>query len=375
MRFSVDVLAGSVRQCNQQLLDIVEAVCGACGKTCCHQGTMMGSTDLRRLYKGILFDPLARARLESGLQERGAEMRVEQEAIEQIVGILERSQGTDRQSDLAVLRERLTEWRLFCDRLQSGEELTLDGLTFLLRFSAIRANVLRVLREFPGALEALASHVSLQGLHTGRGRMAPPSCLFLGAGGCLAGDWKPAKCANFYCAGQPNLLAEIAREMSFEEFVRANFRALTPDETLRYLELELFLGREFVEPKIVLQPNTALRQALDKALSISFTVVEHRKEPGAFMWSTAEVHARLGALPEGVAYVVETGEVSGEALYELAVALDRLRVEQTPPAFYLLAESLTIRSFFPHPLWTDQIMTQPLGFLDLIAVDIAADEA
>ena len=371
----MDTLAGAVRQCGEQLLGIVDEVCGACGKTCCHQGTMMGSADIRRLYKGMLFDPLVRARLEAGLRERGRELRLEHEAIEQITGILERAQGADRATDLAVIRERLAEWRLFCDRLESGEELNLDSLAFLLRFSAIRANVLRVLRDFPGALEALSAHAALQGLvQAGRRRMLPPPCLFLGSGGCLAGEWKPAKCANFFCAGAPNLLAQITQEMSFEAFVQANFRAMTGHEVLRYVELELWLGREFVEPKVLVSPNPALRQALDNALSITFMAVEHRQERGPFMWSTAEAHARLSALPEKMAYVVEAEEVSGDALYELAVALDRLRVDGTPPAFYVLAERLSEKSFFPHPLWSDQMMTQPLGFMDLIAIDFTADE-
>jgi hypothetical protein len=371
----VDVLAGSVRQFSQQLLDVVERVCGACGKTCCHQGTMMGSADLRRLYKGMWLDPLLRADLEAGLYQRGGELRAELEAIEQITGILERAEGADHGSELSLLRDRLAEWRRFCDRLESREEWTLESLGYLLRFSAIRSNVLRVLREFPGALEALSAHADLQGLmHAGGRRTAPPRCLFLGPSGCLAREWKPAKCANFFCAGQPNLLAEVTAEMSFEDFVRANFCTMTPHEVLRYIELELQLGRDFVEPKVLVQPNAALREALEKTLAEQFVAVEWRKESGPFMWSTTEAHTKLGALPANVAYVREADEVSGGGLYELAVALDRLRVEGIPPAFYLLASRLSDKSFLPHPMWTDQMMSQPLGFLDLIAVDFTADE-
>jgi hypothetical protein len=323
----------------------------------------------------MLFDPTVRVRLEVGLRERSRELRVELQAIEQITAILERAEGAERRTDLTVLRERLAEWEVFCDRLDSHEELTLDSLTFLLRFSAIRANVLRVLRDFPGAVEALSCHSALQGLmHAGTQRMAPPACLFLGAAGCLAGEWKPAKCANFFCAGQPNLLAEVSSEMDFEEFVQASFRTLTPHDTLRYVELELWLGREFIEPKIIVQPNGALRQGLDKALGIIFNMVERRKEAGPFMWSAAEAYARLNVLPEHTAYVMEADEISGGALYELAVALDRLRVQGTPRAFYLLADRLAEKSFLPHPLWTDQMMSQPLGFLDLFVVDFTSDE-
>ena len=367
----MNVLAGSVNQRRQQLLEVVDRVCGDCGKTCCHQGTMMGSADLRRLYKGLMLDPRLRARLETGLCRRGVELRTELEAMEQVTAILARGDGGERQSELALLRDRLGEWRRFCDRLESHEEWTLDSLGLLLRFSAIRANVLRVLREFPGALEALSAHAALEGLiHAGGRRMAPPPCLFLGAEGCLAEGWKPAKCANFFCAGEPNLLAEITAEMSFEDFVRANFRTLTPHEVLRYLELELSLGRDFLEPKVLIQPNAGLVEALDKLLRNEFIAVEKRKEAGPFMWSTAEAYGRLSKMPATVAYVMEADEVSGGGLYELAVALDRLRVEGTPPAFYLLAERLSQSSFLPHPLWADQMMSQPLGFLDLIVTEV-----
>lgn len=366
----MDALAELVNQRRQQLLDVVERVCGACGKTCCHQGTMMGSTDLRRLHKGLQLDPRLRARLGAGLRQRGGELRTELEAMEQIARLLERADSGEKGAELELLRERLDEWRRFCDRLESPEEWTFEGLGLLLRFSAIRANVLRVLREFPGAVEALANHAALGGLlHAGGRRMAPPACLFLGTEGCLAEGWKPAKCANFFCAGEPNLLAEITAEMGFEDFVRANFRTMSPNEVLSYVELELALGREFLEPKVLIQPNAGLAEALDRLLRLQFVAVESRREAGPFMWSTAEAYGRLCKLPPTVAYVVEADEVSGGGLYELAVALDRLRVEGTPPAFYLRAERLSESSFLPHPLWADQMMSQPLGFLDLIVVE------
>lgn len=364
-------LHSSVKQDAARLEAIIQRVCGACGNACCHQGTMMGSADLRRLYKGILLEPEVGARLQDGLRNRAPELRRELAVVEAVARAIADSPLPDQQTELALLKERLADWRDFCDRLEQPVELTRSGLSFLLRFSAIRANALRVLREFPGAAEALTKRggEGASFLPGGR-RLSAPRCLFLGSQGCLAGVWKPAKCANFFCTGQPNLLEKIAHEMNFEEFVRGNFRAFTPDQVLRYVEIELDLGREFVEPKIIVEPNRALREGLLSALQQHFTAVEVKAESGPFMWAIAEAHTRLSALPPTVAYVIETEQIDGGALYELAVALDRLRIAGTPPAFYLLAQRLTERSFIPHPLWADQEISQPLGFLDLLAVQI-----
>jgi hypothetical protein len=166
------------------------------------------------------------------------------------------------------------------------------------------------------------------------------------------------------------VLEAIAAAMPFDDFVRANFTVMTPDQVLRYVETELRLGRDFVEPKIIVGANTGLREALPATLRGSFVAVETRAVENNFMWSTGEAHVKLGALPPNVAYVVETDQIDGGALYELAVALDQLRIEGTAPAFYLLAQTLAERSFMAHPLWADRMMSQPLGFLDLIAVEV-----
>jgi hypothetical protein len=391
-------LATSAREAAAQLEAVIQRVCGACGNACCHQGTMMGSADARRLYKGLLLEPALASRVEQGLAARARELREELAAVVQVAEILEGSAGLDRRPQLEALRRRLEEWRDFCDRLERPGPVTMERLQDALRFSAIRANALRALREFPGAVEALtaAEPTPLPPSRGGRGesiptplppslsgrgakrpffrengrRLSAPRCLFHAADGCLAGPWKPAKCANFFCTGAPNVLEAIAQEMAFDDFVRANCAVMTPDQVLRYVETELRLGRDFVEPKIILEPNTALREALLAALRGHFDAVETRVEENNFMWSTEEAHTRLGALPPNVAYVVETDLIDGGALYELAVALDRLRVAGTPPAFYLLAQRLAPRSFLPHPMWADRIMSQPLGFLDLIVVEV-----
>lgn len=376
-------MAKSAREAAARLEAVIRRVCGACGNACCHQGTMMGSADVRRLYKGLLLEPALAARVEQGLAARAGELRAELAAVAQVAEILEGSAGPERRVQLEALQQSLQEWRDFCDLLERPGPLTQARLQDVLRFSAIRANVLRLLREFPGAVEALAAQEPTPGpaAQAGPGaerhffrengrRMSAPRCLFHGADGCLAGTWKPAKCANFFCVGDPNVLEAVAQEMDFEDFVRANFAVLSPSQVLRYVETELRLGRQYVEPKIILEPNTALREALPALLRNGFAAVETRVEESNFMWSTEEAHTRLGALPPNVAYLVETDQLDGGALYELAVALDRLRIEGTPPAFYLLAHRLAERSFLPHPLWADRIMSQPLGFLDLIATEV-----
>lgn len=367
----MSALVASVKEAGERLAQIIERVCGSCGNACCHQGTMMGSADLRRLYKGMLLEPELAATVEGGLRRRGRDLREELAALEQVTEILRSTLPAERRRDLILLEEQLAGWRDFCDRLDRPGPLTMERLNYLLRFSAIRANTLRVLREFPGAVEALSARaLRPPAFHANGRRMTAPHCLFLLSEGCLAGPWKPAKCANFYCAGEPNVLEEVAREMPFEEFVLANFRSMTPDQVLRYVEIELALGREFVEPKIIVEPNTALREALVAALRGHFAAVEIRSEPAPFMWSTTEAQTRLEALPAQVAYVIETEATDGGALYEIAVALDRLRAAGKPPAFYLLVGHLGEHSFFPHPMWSDRMMSQPLGFLDLIAVEL-----
>ena len=364
-------IASSIRESAAQLESVILRVCGACGKACCHQGTMMGSADARRLYKGLQLEPAVAGRVEAGLQARAGELREELAAVAQVADILEDSAGTERRPQLETLRARLQDWQDFCERLERPGPVTMDRLHDVLRFTAIRANALRALREFPGAVEALGARASAHPSFRANGRrMSAPRCLFHGEEGCLAGVWKPAKCANFYCAGEPNVLEAIAAELPFDDFVRANFTVMTPDQVLRYVETELRLGREFVEPKIVVGANTGLREALLAALRGSFDAVEVRAEGNTFMWSTGEAHVKLGALPPNVAYMVETDQIDGGALYELAVALDRLRIEGTAPAFYLLAKTLGAKTFLAHPMWADRMMSQPLGFLDLIAVEV-----
>ncbi len=376
-------LATAVREAAARLEAVIRRVCGACGNACCHQGTMMGSADAQRLYKGLLLEPGLAARVEEGLAARAGELGAELAIVAQVALILRGSSEPERRTKLEALQEALEEWRDFCELLERPGPLTQERLQQVLRFPAIRANTLRSLREFPGAVEALAAQEARDGTTspTGPGalrpffrengrRMSAPRCLFHAPDGCLAGAWKPAKCANFFCAGDPNVLEAVAQEMDFEDFVRANFAVLSPDQVLRYVETELRLGRQYVEPKIILEPNTALREALPALLRSGFVAVESRVEESSFMWSTEEAHRRLGALPPSVAYLVETDQVDGGALYELAVALDRLRIEGTPPAFYLLAQRLSEHSFLPHPMWADRMMSQPLGFLDLIAVEV-----
>ncbi|MCK4323310.1 MAG: hypothetical protein KAW89_02175, partial [Armatimonadetes bacterium] len=61
--------------------------------------------------------------------------------------------------------------------------------------------------------------------------------------------------------------------------------------------------------------------------------------------------------------------VDGGALYELAVSLDHLRIEGKSLPFYLFADRLSPPTALTHPLWADEVMSQPLGALDLYAIE------
>ncbi len=367
MNDSLTTLAEAVRAASQKLDGIIDRVCGACGNSCCHQGTMMGSQDLLRLHKGILLEEGREQVLREGLKRRAAELRADLAALEQVAAQLP-PKCEEQQKKLAV---HLEAWRQFCDFLESDFEIGRESFSYLQRFSAIRANALRVIQSLPGGTETLikvALQIGASFRLTGR-RIAPPWCLFHADGGCLAGHWKPAKCANFFCTSEPNVLAEIGKAMSFEEFVLSNFRVVTEEELLRAVEVELELGREYVAPKIVVGASDELVGRIQAALGAALEFVEVKREDSPFMLSSREAYTLLDNIPEKMAYIRIHRSVDGGALYELAVSLDRLRIEGKALPFYLFADQLNPPTVLTHPLWADGVMTQPLGALDLYAVE------
>jgi len=363
-------LAASVKTARERLKAIIDRVCGACGNKCCHQGTMMGSQDLRRLEKGLLLEAGREQILREGLRRRSAELRRDLQTVENVVELIGEALPAEREPELQVLQERLEEWHSFCDFLESNFETTHESLLYLLHFSAIRHNALRLLREFPNAQSTLITLAEQEGTSfrgTGR-RIAAPHCLFDG-GGCLAGPWKPAKCANFFCSGAPNVLREIGRQMSFDEFVLGNFQPAAEEQVLAAIAIELQLGREYMAPKIIVGASDSLIDQVIELLDSAYDLLEVKREETAFMLSTAEAHTLLKALPEDMAYVRIHPGIDSPALYELGVALDRLRIAGTALPFCLFAREFQQPAALSHPLWADEVMSQPLGVLDLYAIE------
>ncbi len=363
-------LTETVRESAEKLDRTIDRVCGACGNSCCHQGTMMGSQDLLRLHKGIILEEGRELIVREGLKRRSSELRATLATMEQAAARLAETASVDQQDTLGKLARHLDAWREFCDFLESDFAVARDNLRYLLRFSGIRANALRALRTVPGGTEALAALSEAAGASfrlTGR-RIAPYRCLFHVAG-CLAGSWKPAKCASFFCTTEPNVLREIAQSMSFEEFVLASFRPATEEQVLRAIEVELELGREHLAPKIIIGAYEELIAKVTALLKRHFEVVEVKREESAFMLSSHEAYVLLDNLPDSMAYVRSNGGVDGGALYELAVALDGLRIASKALPFYLFADQLNPPTVLAHPLWADGVMSQPLGTLELYAVE------
>ncbi len=367
MSESLPTLAEAVNTAAEKLDGIIDRVCGVCGNSCCRQGTMMGSRDLLRLHKGTLLEEGREQILREGLKRRATDLRVDLTALEQVAAQLP-PKYQEQQKKIGV---HLEAWRQFCDFLESDFEIGQKTFSYLQRFSAIRANALRVIQALPGGTETLikvALQIGASFRLSGR-RIAPPWCLFHADGGCLAGRWKPVKCANFFCTSEPNVLAEIGKTMSFEEFVLGNFRVVTEEELLRAVEVELELGREYIAPKIVVGAADELIGQIQAALGSELEFVEVKREDSPFMLSSREAYILLDNIPEKMAYVRIHRSVDGGALYELAVSLDHLRIEGKLLPFYLFADQLNPPTVLTHPLWADGVMTQPLGALDLYATE------
>ena len=363
-------LVALVKTARETLEAVIDRVCGVCGNKCCHQGTMMGSHDLRRLHKGLLLEEGREQILRTGLRRRSAELRRDLQAIENVVELIQADLPADREPELQVLGDRLEEWRDFCSFIESDFEITYENLRYLLHFSAIRHNALRMLREFPNAqstLVALAEQHGASFRGSGR-RIIAPRCLF-DVAGCLAGPWKPAKCANFFCTGEPNVLREIASRMSFDEFVLGNFQVASEEKILKAITIEPKLGREYMAPKIAIGASDDLIDKVVQLLESVCNAVAVKREETPFMLATSEAHTLLKALPEDMAYVAIYSSVDGGALYELGVALDRLRVAGAALPFYLFAGEFRQPAVLTHPLGADEVMSQPLGAIDLYAVE------
>lgn len=360
-----------VQAAHDKLDRLVQNVCGACRQNCCHQGTMMGSQGLRRLHKGLLVDPEFGGRLRRGLRERHEEVARDLATAEKVAQLLAAANLTpdDRQL-LPELDQRLADFRRFADYMGEDFPLTTEGMSRLQLYSAVRHNLLRCIRQFPGGEAALATLSQSSGSFRFRGRkMGPPRCIFH-QDGCLAEQWKPLKCANFFCASEPNLLACAREVMTFDEFVLANVRLSTPETVRRQVQLESDLGQEYWEPKVIIGPDLDAAAYQDDLIGLVRVQrpAQLQREPGRFMRATNEILRDIEALRGTENLIYTCGSIDGAALYELAVALEQARGTEWHGGLMLLARELTERSFMPHPLWEDQMISQPLGGLEVYLV-------
>lgn len=363
-------LVRSIREAGGRRRRVIDSVCGACENKCCQQMTMMGGQDLRRLLRGMLLDPEFERCVRAGLRRVADRLETDLRVVQQVTELLAAASGDQQPGDLAELRANVEEWERFVAWLRSDFELELPEMRRLLMFSAIRSNTLNALARFRGGLGAVVNLSGNEASFRFHGRrIAPPPCLFwLDDTGCICLDAKPAKCANFFCAGVPNLLEELRGTLSFDEFVLANVRVASADDIVAMVRLERRLGPEFIDPKIVLGVTDEDIEAIIAALGRAgeSTRVRRVERPG--MRSAAEVEQELAAIPDGVGLVEVYPALDGNTLYELALALDRIRLRDEHPSYVLLARELTPTPA-AHPLWDDQMMAQPLGALDLFALE------
>lgn len=365
-------LAQKVLAAREKLADLTQEVCARCPQNCCHQGTMMGSHGLRRLYKGLLLDPEFGVRLRQSLKLRAEEVAQDLQVAEKVAYLLREAKVAEPdERSAAELDQRLAEMRDFVEYMGSDFPLTPEGMSRLLLYSALRSNLLRCLRQYPGAEAALTTLSQGGSSFRFRGRkIAPPRCIFH-LGNCLAERWKPIKCADFFCTSDPNLLARCRDEMGFDQFVLANIHLTSPDYVRRLVELENDLGQMFWEPKVIIGPEAGWDDYVASIVDLMRRdrQVQVRADPGRFMKATNETLDQISALPEDQNLVYTCASVDGAALYELAVALERARGSDWHGGFVLFSRELSGHSFMPHPLWEDEMISQPLGGLQIFLVE------
>ncbi|HCA47695.1 MAG TPA: hypothetical protein DEP45_10180 [Armatimonadetes bacterium] len=363
-------LVSKVRDARQRRDAIVLRVCGACESKCCKQMTMMGTQDLRRLVREMMLDEEFERHVREGLREVADELEADLLVLREVTELLGASVGTGRPEDLAELRHSVEEWGEFVHWLRSDFPISQEEMLRIVRFPAVRSNALNALSRFSGGLGAL---VTLSGSRAsfrfhGR-RIAPPPCLFyLDASGCICDHAKPAKCANFFCTGVPNLLEELRKSLGFDDFVLANVTPVTIERIISMMELERNLGPEYVEPKIVLGASEEMIDRIARRMGQCGETVRVRRIERGGLRSAAEVEAELNAIPPGTGLLEVFPSLDGNTLYEMALALDRIRLRDDHPSYVMAATELKTTPA-SHPLWDDQMMAQPLGVLDIFAID------
>ncbi|MFW5868714.1 MAG: hypothetical protein ACOCX2_12905 [Armatimonadota bacterium] len=365
-----DELVAKVRAARESRDAIINQVCGACENKCCLQMTMMGAQDLRRLIREMRLDEQFERRVRDGLRRVADRLEVDLRVVREVVGLISAASEDSQPDDLAELNRSVRDWAEFVDWLRSDFPVEQSEMRRLLMFSAIRSNTLNALSRFPGGLGALVNLSGNEASFQFRGRrIAPPPCLlYLDESGCICDRAKPAKCANFFCAGVPNLLEELRKSLGFDDFVLANMTPVSSEHILRTIELERELGPEYIEPKIIIGASENEIEDIASLMGRRGENVRLKRVERPGLRSAAEVEQQLKSIPEGTGLIEVFPSLDGNTLYELALALDRIRLRDEHPGFALAATEL-VRTPAAHPLWDDRLMAQPLGVLDLLVIE------
>jgi len=359
--------AEEIEGATARLQSIIDSVCSQCELNCCLQGTMVGSDDARRIAKAARLSPAFGRRLVEGLQARGAQLRKDLDGLARTTKLLEMRFGNEKPAEIAALLSALAKWRDFCDFLETQFQPEPADLTRCLMFSAIRATALRAMRAFPGGervLPALAGPGA--SFQSGRRGVKADRCLFH-VDGCLIPTAKPHKCADFYCASDPGLSHEVVDSMAFDEFTLAHFVPLSQQRFLGDLGIEMALGRDFFEPKVVIGGDGDLAETAADVLRDGFARVRTEWIEGGHLDTAVDLpDVKRG--PDDEALVLHCGSIDANGIYELAVDLVRARGASLRPALMVFADELSRESGIEHPLWTSRAMAQPLSALNLLAI-------
>ncbi len=356
-----------IEAARRQLQAIIDRVCGVCEMNCCFQGTMVGSEDGRRIAKAARLSPQFRSRLVDGVRERGAELRRDLEGLENAARLLRARFGDEQGDDLARLDGVLEQWRCFCDFLERDFSAEPEHLSRCLLFSGLRATALRLLRAFPGG-EGVLPRLAGSGtsFKAGRRGVKADRCLFH-VRGCLVPAAKPHKCADFYCHSDPGLIHEVVDQMSFGDFVLAHILPYGREDFIADLGIELSMGTEFFEPKVVVGGDDKLTADVAELLGSAFARVTQKTLEGSHFDATVDLPDLTRSAGEE-AIVLHCGSVDGLGVYELAVSLVRARGASARPVLVLIADEFHRQSGAVHPLWHDRAMSQPLSAANLVAL-------
>ena len=178
---------------------------------------------------------------------------------------------------------------------------------------------------------------------------------------------KPHKCADFYCHSDPGLIHEVVDRMDFDEFVLAHIVPYRRADFVSDLKVELSMGAEFFEPKVILGADDELTQEVTAQLEGAFARVTAKSLGGGHFDATVDL-PNLTRHPEREGLVLRCGSVDALGVYELAVMLVRARGSSVRPAAALSVAEFRRASGMVHPLWRDRAMSQPLSAVNLIAL-------